>query len=166
LVLPEPCLFNSRYLKYGVFEKMMRTCGLPVLPGGWKRTPKLFFALCRRTDIKAPPAAAGAVAGGGAVVDRGLPTRKAARSFPKKMLRDGGGMNNFCIQLLNADGESTGGNDRGSKRDGDSRSGGGGNGRGGGGSGGGGGTDRGKAAASAANKKKRKKKSKQDAASK
>lgn len=129
----------------------MRSSGLPILPGGWKKTPKLFFALCRRTDIaKAPPAAAeGGEVAAGAAVDRGLPTREAARSFPKKMLRDGGGMNNFCIVLATPGG----GNDRGGQRDVSSASGGGARGGGGGG----------KAAAAAANKKKRKKKTKQDA---
>lgn len=83
LVLPEPCLYNSRYLKFGVFETIMRTCGLPILPGGWKRTSKLFFALCRRTNNCAE--------------------REPPRAFRKKLLRTGGGMNNFCITLSGRD---------------------------------------------------------------
>eukprot|EP01043_Picozoa_sp_COSAG02_P001383 COSAG02_NODE_29_length_51136_cov_346.293317_18_plen_413_part_00 len=87
LVLPEPCLYNSRYLKFGVFEKMMRSCGVPILPGGWKRTSKLFFALCRRTERSAE--------------------REPPRSFGKKLLRNGGGMNNFCILLDGRDGDGS-----------------------------------------------------------
>ena len=83
LVLPEPCLYNSRYLKFGVFEKMMKSCGLPILPGGWKKTSKLFFALCRRTENSAE--------------------REPARAFCKKVLRNGAGMNNFCITLTGVD---------------------------------------------------------------
>jgi hypothetical protein len=87
LVLPEPCLYNSRYLKFGVFEKMMRSCGLPILPGGWKRTSKLFFALCRRTESSAE--------------------REPPRAFGKKLLRNGGGMNNFCILLGGRDSDGS-----------------------------------------------------------
>lgn len=95
LVLPEPCLYNSRYLKFGVFDQMMKSCGLPILPGGWKKTSKLFFALCRRTENSAE--------------------REPARAFGKKVLRNGAGMNNFCITLA---GDSNGSIDR---RDGSPR---------------------------------------------
>ena len=45
LVLPRPCIDNSRYLKFGLLERMLRSMGLPVLVH--KMSPKLFFCVCK-----------------------------------------------------------------------------------------------------------------------
>ena len=104
LVLPEPCIYNSRYLKFGLLDKILRSVGLPIIDGGYKRTPKLFFALCRRTESGAEPEpGAGAEAGGG------------VRSFKRQLVRGGKDRNNFCIVLAHAGSEGSGGG-RGSGR--------------------------------------------------
>ena len=36
LVTPEPCVYNSRYLKFKLFSDMLSSCGMPIIPGGWK----------------------------------------------------------------------------------------------------------------------------------
>ncbi len=81
-VVPEPCIYNSRYLKWKLFSDMVSSCGLPLVDGGYKRTAKLFFSLHRRTDDPAK--------------------RIPARSFARKVVRTGRSSakcNNFCILL-------------------------------------------------------------------
>ena len=92
LVLPEPCIYNSRYLKFGLLDKILRSVGLPIIDGGYKRTPKLFFALCRRTESGAEPE-----------------PEPGARSFKRQLVRGGKDRNNFCIVLAHAGSEGSGG---------------------------------------------------------
>ena len=71
LVLPSACVENSRYCKFGLLERILRSVGLPLADGtssksSYRVTDKLFFAVCKRTDdtaLRLPPRGASITAG-------------------------------------------------------------------------------------------------------
>ena len=75
IVLPRPCLSNSRYLTQELFVSMMDSLGFALLVRHCTR--KLSFTMFQKTDT-------------------GL-----EKSFPKRLLRAGDKRNNFCIVLRN-----------------------------------------------------------------
>ncbi|KEF60646.1 uncharacterized protein A1O9_02207 [Exophiala aquamarina CBS 119918] len=81
LVLPAPCLHNSRYLDPRHLTSLMSTLGYSLLNS--KTTQKLYYSLWHYDISKQEEWLA-----------QGQPTR-----FPKKEINPGGGRNNFCIAL-------------------------------------------------------------------
>ena len=73
IVLPLPCLDNSRYLNEELFVSMMESLGFDV--SSRHRSKKLSFFMFRKTR------------------------QVQVKSFPKKILRKGGNHNNFAIVL-------------------------------------------------------------------
>ena len=75
LVLPAPCVQNSRYLDEERLEAMMRALGYEQVHV--KQSAKLVYYYYRYLQ----------------------PTKPSEDTFPKKVLRPGGGLNNFAIVL-------------------------------------------------------------------
>ena len=73
LVLPAPCVSNSRYLDYGTLDAMMESLGYEKV--AFKTTQRLVYYLWRRQG------------------------EQRLRSFPKREIRPGPSRNNFAIVL-------------------------------------------------------------------
>lgn len=82
LVLPAPCVSNSRYLNENKLNAIMVSLGYEMTK--FKETSKLVYYLWRRIADEAP-------------------FLSSATSFTKKELRSGASRNNFAVVLKNAD---------------------------------------------------------------
>ncbi|EMD38644.1 hypothetical protein CERSUDRAFT_73096 [Gelatoporia subvermispora B] len=82
VVLPLPCILNSRYMTPEHFDRLIRTVGFTILQTRWKAGGKMAYWLLRRTSESSPNANA-----------------KAPAPFAKKVELRSGNRNNFAILL-------------------------------------------------------------------
>lgn len=88
LVLPVPCVQNSRYLDLNRLAQLLITAGLDIVKERLKPGGKLVYFLCRRTDEDELE------------VSKRLRSSSLPRELRSKItLREGGSRNNFAILL-------------------------------------------------------------------
>ncbi|KAI8922683.1 putative methyltransferase-domain-containing protein [Entophlyctis helioformis] len=88
IVLPLPCITNSRYMTHELFVDMLDSLDFDLVEHHHAR--KLAYYLFRwRSQTSLIESAAKSRTGGLTV----------PKAFPKKVIRNGGGLNNFCILL-------------------------------------------------------------------
>ncbi|KAL2915619.1 25S rRNA (adenine2142-N1)-methyltransferase [Polyrhizophydium stewartii] len=99
IVLPLPCIANSRYLTHEHFVALVASLHLELVE--YHHASKLAFYLFRRVDAAAGSDGDGDGIGngnGGGTAGKES-SRKARPTFRKQILREGGGHNNFAIVL-------------------------------------------------------------------